>query len=241
LTEFFITDKLKITGGSVLNRRNKEAPGVERPVSLDGWQEMFAGIYTEKDERDYAPADLLLRVQEEAAKIDEGIRKENGPEINNALPHLFCWFLSFCNMVGIDIEEAVWEKYPAVCPYCGREENCMCITEEEKPSQWFKNYGGRIPTSLDDWQEMFRRIYGRINKATWLVQVWLHVHEELGELSREFRLEEISKTREEVADCFAWLMAFCNKLNIQLGAITWRVYPGVCSVCKKDKCQCPKV
>lgn len=211
------------------------------PVSLDDWQRMFAYIYDEKDKRDYTLADILLHIQEEAAKIDEGIRKEDGSEIRNAVPHLFCWILSFCNMAGIDAEQAIWAKYPAICPYCNREENCMCITEDEKPHQWFRNEGGRMPASLDDWQEMFQRIYGRINKTTWVIQVWLHVHEELGELSREFRLEETSNAREELADCFAWLVAFCNKLGIKLNESTWEIYPGVCSVCKQDKCQCPKV
>jgi len=202
---------------------------------------MFLCIYYEKDRRDYIPADLLLHAQEEAAKIDEGIRKEDEAEIKNAVPHLFCWLLSFCNRVGINAEEAVWGKYPVICPYCGNKENCMCITLDEKPSQWFENPDGRMPISLDDWQDMFLRIFGRINKPLWIIQVWLHVHEELGELSREFRLGETLKTWEEFADCFAWLMAFCNRLNIKLGEITWNIYPGVCSVCKRDKCQCPKV
>lgn len=216
---------------------------IKQPVSLGEWQKIFRDIYREKDKRDYALTDLLLHVQEEAAKIDEGIRKENRREIIDALPYFFCWLLSFCNMGGINLEEIVWTKYPAICPYCGRTENCMCVTEERKPSQWLKNGNGKIPTSLDEWQNMFQRIYGRINKMAWVIQIWLHVHEELGEFSREFRLRGLAdkKSWEELADCFAWLIAFCNRLNIKLSEITWLVYPGVCSICKKEKCQCPKV
>ncbi len=213
----------------------------EQPISLKKWQEMFKHIYGKKDRRDYTPLDLLLHIQEEAAKIDEGVRKEDKMEILNALPHLFCWLLSFCNMVEIELEEVVWEKYQEICPYCGKDKNCMCITEEAKPSEWFRNPDGEMPCSLGEWQEMFRRIYGRINKMAWLIQIWLHVHEELGEVSRAFRLGQSSEIKEELADSFAWLISFCNRLDVSLNEIAWKVYPGRCDVCGEEECQCSKV
>lgn len=88
-----------------------------RPVSLREWQEMFRAIYGKKDLRDYTLQDLLLHIQEEAAKIDEGIRKENNADMVAGLPHFFCWFLSLANMAGIDLEKAAWGKYPGICPY----------------------------------------------------------------------------------------------------------------------------
>jgi len=202
---------------------------------------MFLDIYYEKDIRDYTAAEILQHVQEEAAKIDEGLRKEKMAEVIAAIPNLFCWLLSFFNSVGIDAEKSVWEKYQGICPYCGNKENCMCITLDEKPSQWFRNPDGRMPISLDDWQDMFLRIFGRINKLPEVIKVWLHVHEELGELSREVRLGDALNTRHESADCIAWIMSFCNRINVRLAKIAWKTYPGVCSVCKKEKCQCPKV
>ncbi len=77
----------------------------------------------------------------------------------------------------------------------------------------------------------------------WQIQVWLHFHEEVGELSRAFRFKEKleENLREEVADSIAWLIAFCNKSSIDLGELIWQVYPGKCDVCQAKKCQCPKV
>jgi NTP pyrophosphatase (non-canonical NTP hydrolase) len=210
-----------------------------RPDSLAKWQEMFKEIYGEKDKRDYIPTDLLLHVEEEAAKIDEALRKEKNEEILVPLARLFCWFLSFCTSIGVDLEEAVFDKYQGICPYCGREENCLCITEEKKPSQWFRNPSAAVPATLDEWQIFFEKIYGRINKMNWQIQVWLHFHEELGESSRALRLKE--KTKEEIADSFAWLIAFCNKQNIKLAKLVYGVYPGKCDRCGKERCQCPKV
>lgn len=217
---------------------------MKQPVSLQDWQAVFRKIYKAKDQRDYTLQDFLLHIQEEAAKIDEGIRKidENGrSEIIDALPKLFCWFLSFCNMAGIDLQAVISAKYSGCCPYCGREKNCMCITGNGKPSHWYTTLSVKTPRNLYGWQRMFHEIYGKINKISPLTHVWLHVHEELGEFSREWRLEEYEKAADELADSFAWLMAFCNKLGVNLGNITWKVYPEICNVCKKRKCQCPKV
>lgn len=214
---------------------------IRRPVSLRGWQEIFQIIFGEKDKRDYLPQDLLLHVQEEAAKICEGLRKNDSWEITRALPHFICWLLSLCNMVGINAEEAIWGKYQGICPYCGRKKNCICITLEKKAAKWKKNPQGTMPVSLDEWQQMLLQIYGRIDALSLPVQLWLHVQEELGELSREFRLGNNQKMQEELADSFAWLIGFCNKLGINLSEATWKVYPGKCDVCKQKKCQCSKV
>ena len=217
---------------------------MKRPISLQEWQQMFRQIYGAKDQRDYALSDLLLHIQEEAALIDEGLRKidEDGrPEIIDALPKFFCWLLSFCNMACIDLQTVVSAKYSGCCPYCGKEKNCMCITGNGKPSNWYTAVSFKTPHDLYGWQIMFKDVYGKINKISPLIHIWLHVHEELGEFSREFRLEKHSEAADELADSFAWLMAFCNKINIDLGEIAWKVYPGTCNVCKTKECECPKV
>jgi|GEM_PF-3352212 len=213
---------------------------IKRPVTLGEFQKMVRIIYLLKDQRDYTLQDLLIHIQEEAAKIDEGLRKSSDNEQINALPIFFCWFLSFCNMAGYNLEEVVWAKYQGICPYCGGEE-CFCKPKQKKPDTWFKNPQGKIPRSLPEWQEMFRRMYGKSNSELWPIQIWLHVHEELGEFSREFRLKNVPKSHEELADAFAWLMAYCNKMNVNLAELTWNTYPGICNVCRQEKCQCPKV
>jgi NTP pyrophosphatase (non-canonical NTP hydrolase) len=212
-----------------------------RPRSLKEWQEMFKEIYQEKNERDYSPSDLLLHVEEEAAVIDEALRKEKLIDIHQPLARLMAWLFAFCNAMNIDLQETVWQKYQGICPYCGREENCMCITytDAEKPKEWYRNLQGKMPATFLEWQGMFEKIYGKINKMIWLIQVWLHFHEELGEVSRDFRLGN-SKMKEEIADVFAWIVAFANKMKINLEEIIWEQYPGRCDVCGKEKCICSK-
>lgn len=219
---------------------------IEKPESLKDWQKMFANIYGEKNKRDYTSAELLLHIVEESAKVAEGLRKENNSEISDCLPQLFAWFFAFCNEMKIDLEKVVWHKYPGICPYCFKESNCMCITEEKKyhsPDELdnFRKQRNRVPLSLEDWQDMFRRIYGSINKTVWQKGVFLHFLEEIGEISKAFRLREKQNLQDEIADAFAWLMAFSNKLEFKLEDIIYKTYPGKCDVCRKEKCECPPV
>lgn len=216
-----------------------------RPRALADWQSMVWYIYNEKDKRDYTPQDLLLHVFEETAKINEGFRKEATAEILESIPGLLIWFLAFCSMADIDLEQAVWRKYHGCCPYCGAGQHCSCISREAKPTVWYQNEMAIMPISLSSWQEMFKGIYGRLNALIGLAKVWDHLLEELGETSRAFRLSfrpnDSQELLGEVADAFAWLCSFCNSLKVDLSEIAYAQYPGVCDTCRQPKCACPKV
>jgi NTP pyrophosphatase (non-canonical NTP hydrolase) len=215
----------------------------KRPVSLQEWQRMAKRIFGKKNEMHYSPQDLLLHIMEETAKISKGFRRHDGDktELVSNIPYVFFWLLAFCNMAKIDLAEAVWEKYHGGCPYCGAETDCNCIKAKTKMTSWRKNPNGRMPAGLDDWQKMFARIYGRINKTYWPLVVWLHVLEELGECSQEFRLGRNVELEEELADFFSWLVGYCNRMDVNLAEISWQTYPGACLCCGKSKCECPKV
>lgn len=216
-----------------------------KPTSLAEWQAMIWSIYKEKDHRDYTRQDLLLHVVEETANISEGLRKEAVPEILEKIPRLFIWFLAFCSMAYIDVEQVVWRKYHGCCPYCGATKHCFCIAQEAKPEIWHRDDKATIPGSLSSWQRMFDEIYGRLNRITGRDKVWMHFLEELGETSRAFRLSlhpnDSQELLGEIADMFAWLCSFCNRLKVDLGELAFACYPGVCDTCRQPKCACPKV
>lgn len=219
-----------------------------RPTTLQGHQRMFNIIYREHNEQLYnSTHDILNQIWETNGKIAECVRKEAFQEVAVHIPILFGWLMALWNHreIGMDIAENVWFKYPNVCPYCFRQEKCLCITEElkyrsENPNlNSFRRDRKAQPQSLAAWQEMFSRIYGNINKIKTKQAIWLHFFEELAEVSRELRHGNVEKVREESADVFAWLMAFCTKLGIDIDEVTWRTYPGECNVCHEEKCTCP--
>lgn len=215
------------------------------PVALQDWQAMVKSIYERKDLRDYSGADLLLHVIEESAKVDEGLRKDREDEVREAIPRVFIWLLSFCVRCNIKAEEVLWAKYQGLCPYCGAQEHCFCIANSGNVDVWHANPEGVPPASLHEYQAMFDRIYGRVNRLLHKIDVWLHFHEEIGEVSRAFRLLNPQKgdleLRNEFADAFAWLLGFCNRLSIDLGELAYQVYPGTCDVCSNQECTCPRM
>lgn len=216
---------------------------MQRPVSLKEWQEMFERIYGEHKRKYWTPEGLLLHIVEAQAEITEFLRHQNIERIISRLPVLFKRFIAFCNIVGVNLEEAVWYKYPSICPYCQRTVKCLCITEEltycaREELDSFRKMVELKPGSLLEWQEMFRRIYGNINKIAWREMIWFHFEEEVGEVSKAFRLKGEENLRNELADTFAWLMAFIDRLGLDLAEITWQEYPGFCNECKKEKCEC---
>ena len=212
----------------------------KRQKSLRQWQMMFKEIYGEKNQRHYTPADLLLHVVEETSAIAESLRKEDGA-LETPLAHLFSWLVVFTTSLRIDVEKAIFQKYQGLCPYCGRKRNCICISSEKKPSQWFRDHSVKVPSSLAEWQNFFNRIYGNVNKVTGRNKIWLHLLEEIGELSKAFRIKKRRVIREELADVFAWFFSFSNRLGLDLEKIVSQTYPGRCDVCRKTKCRCPMV
>ena len=212
--------------------------------SLKSLQEMLHGIYDEHDRSLYSDPELLLRVNEEVSEIDELVRKEKISEITQKLPHLFVWLMAFIDRAGIDIAEALWDKYPGVCPYCLRAYDCMCISQDQEYDpgkstlEIIRKDRKNIPQSLSDWQTMFKRIYGRVNGIQMLIQVWLHVSEEIGEISGAFRKKQNDNLREETADGMAWILSTATKLNVNLQDLVLSYYPGKCWTCGKEKCEC---
>jgi len=215
---------------------------VIKRMSLRQLQRMFFSIYGERNERLYGSSNLLLHVFEETAVIAESFRKEDHKDIYPAIARFLNWLLGFCNSEGVDLSDAIFAKYHGACPYCGRPMHCTCISAETKPRKWRRQKKNvMMPDSLQAWQDMFKNIYGRVNKVAGREKCWLHLHEELGEVSRAFRLKERVNLRDELADVFAWLVAFCNNSGIGLEFAILRHYPGKCDVCGKKQCQCPIV
>lgn len=212
-----------------------------KPALLKQIQIMMYEIYGKRNAKMYGSANLLLRVLEETAVIAELFRKEDQSSLPQAIAHFFGWLIGFCNNEGIVLEDAVFDKYHGVCPNCGKVLHCSCISSEAKVKRWRSKINAAMPQTLPDWQEMFKNIYGRINKVAGKEKCWLHLLEELGEVSRVFRLKERDNLKDEIADVFAWLVAFCNNAGINLESAILDCYQGKCDACNKKKCECPRI
>lgn len=209
--------------------------------SLQELQEMFRRIYHGRNIKLYSPAELLLKVFCQASKITESFRHEDHDGIGVPLARAFGWLFAFVNSQNINWAEAVFDKYHGSCPYCGKKCKCICISCETKPRKYRRNNGARMPESVSDWQQMFFRIYGEVNKVAGREKCWQHFVEELGEVGDAFILGQPQELRHELADTFAWLVAFCNRSKIDIAQVIFDNYPNECDVCHSMKCKCPKV
>ena len=214
--------------------------------SLRSLQEMLRSIYNEHNREFYDDKDLLLRINEEVSKVDKLVRKENTAGMIDYLPRLFAWAVAFPNRVGIDISAALWEKYPRICPYCLTTEHCRCISLRDivkyipdRPELVeARKSRENMPQTLTDWQEVIATLYKRVNSIQALTAVWLHVSEEVGEVSEAYRKKRNDNLREEQADEMAWILSTATKLGVNLQDLVLSRYPGRCDVCKQEKCQC---
>ena len=120
---------------------------------------------------------------------------------------------------GINIEKAVWEKYPSMCPYC---ENKPCACGGKKLTAHRRLRASPRSLTLQEAQTMLGEIYppGKMP----LESVERHIHEEVMEADAELWMWLLSKgspekAEEEFADIFAWMMQAANTLGIPVAGL----------------------
>ena len=213
--------------------------------TLHEWQVLFNELYREKNEREgLRGVDIWLHVMEEAGEVAKALRKEDYSQLSKDLPDVFAWLCTFANFQNIDLEEAIWNRFPGRCPYCLEPMNCVCIAEmreiDLRQLEFHQRKRNNMPETCEQWVSMFRKIYGNVNSILSRQSIGFHLMEEIGEVARSIRKKDFQEIEAEIADVFAWLLAILMKvpeLN-SLNEMTWDIYPGLCKKCHEKPCQC---
>lgn len=98
-------------------------------MTLSQLQSLIKTMYSSKDEQrgvDGTFMWLMEEVGELAAALREGTPKELAYEFADVL----AWLATIANVAGVDLEQAVQEKYGNGCPGCGGMV-CTCGIEEK--------------------------------------------------------------------------------------------------------------
>ena len=106
------------------------SPTDKKEVSLGQFQKLISEMYLEKDRArgvDGTFMWLMEEIGELAASLREGTHEEQVGEFADVL----AWLTTIANVVGVDLSEAVMQKYGAGCPGCGAFV-CSC-SDSEKP------------------------------------------------------------------------------------------------------------
>ena len=99
-------------------------------MTLSEFQQLIRDTFGAKDARrgvDGTFMWLMEEVGELAAALREGDRAEQAAEFADVL----AWLATIANVAGVDLEQAVLEKYGRGCPGCGQMV-CVC-DQSEKP------------------------------------------------------------------------------------------------------------
>ena len=98
-------------------------------ISLTDFQELIRTMYLEKDVArgiDGTFMWLIEEVGELAAALRDGSHEEKLGEFADVL----AWLTTIANVAGVDLNEAVQQKYGAGCPGCGQY-ICSCSADEK--------------------------------------------------------------------------------------------------------------
>ena len=102
-----------------------------RPPSLTlaDLQSLIAAMYSSKDEARGVEGTfmwLMEEVGELAAALREGTPEELAAEFADVL----AWLATIANVAGVDLQQAVLDKYGSGCPGCGQMV-CRCDASEK--------------------------------------------------------------------------------------------------------------
>lgn len=213
-----------------------------RSGSISDLQKINTEIYGVPDDRFFSMPDLLSNQIRFTMRALKGIRQNNFKKVKLNTAIAFSWLLAITARLHIDMEKVLWRRFPFACSYCGI---CPCKCKKRKPSKRkvVKLRKSIRPQSLDDFQQMFAKIYPSSSRTTEAAAI--HLAEEMGELSEatntyfaEHHQKQFLVIQNEVADYISCLFSMANSTNINLAGDLSRMYQRNCHICHRAPCIC---
>ncbi len=102
----------------------------KQEVTLRQFQELIRRMYVEKDIQRGVDGTFMW-LMEEVGELAAALRSGTAEQQREEFADVLAWLTTIANVVGVDLTQAILEKYGQGCPGCGRWE-CTC-SDEEKP------------------------------------------------------------------------------------------------------------
>src|SRR5947207_5531558 len=100
-----------------------------RSLSLSDLQSLIRKMYSSKDEARGIDGTFMW-LMEEVGELAAALREGNREELAREFADVLAWLATIANVAGVDLEQAVIEKYSRGCPGCG-EFVCRCDMSEK--------------------------------------------------------------------------------------------------------------
>lgn len=91
-------------------------------MKISEFQNLIRELYYEKDAKRGIEKTFMWFI-EEIGELADAIRKNKNP--GEEFADVFAWLVSLANLLNIDIDEEVRNKYPGYCIKCGSKP-CKC-------------------------------------------------------------------------------------------------------------------
>jgi len=210
--------------------------------SLVQFQQLIDEIYGLPDDRLFSVDDLLSNQVRFTMRALKGIRKGNSKKLEENLIIAFAWLVAIANRLHINLEKALWDRFPLLCSYC---DHSPCICKKEKIIKRVKITRGssKKPATLEDFQKMFDNIYPA--KRRTLADAGVHLAEETGEVSEAVHIfqgkhqqGQFKVIETEVADWISCMFGVANSAKINISKALAKKFRNNCHVCHHSPCTC---
>lgn len=225
-----------------MNNTSQRIINVGRTMSVTDALRHNEEIYGLVNRRRLELRDLQINMGRFWGRCLKNIRKQDAPGATMNLSLVLGWFLSIINDQGVDLEEAVWLKFPAKCSYC-RRKVCRCQPGKKAERHYPAGDRRKKPRTLAGWQRMFAKLYPPRKRT--LDSAASHLTEEMEESKESFfqyrdlyTEKSWLKVEEEAADVFSCVMGVANSLSIDLAAKYSMLFFNGCHQCNESPCVC---
>jgi len=215
---------------------------IQKDTTINKYQDFVREVYGLNNDRYFSVSDMLTQIQRFAMRGLKGVRKADRNKIKTNLLISLSWFMSLANQLHIRTEGEIWKRFPYLCSYCA---SCPCCCKEKHVKERQKVFidENKRPKTLEEFQNMFKKIYPSENRSK--EDAGIHLAEELGEFSEailtflgQHRDADFEKIALEAADLFSCFMGVFNSAGINLAEELSLMFPENCHACKKSPCQC---
>ncbi len=210
--------------------------------SIKRFQRFIYEVYGLPDDRMFSTHDLLSNMERFTMRAIKGIRKSDARKLKQNLLIAFSWYMAVANRIHVSVEEAIWNRFPGMCSYCGKAP-CECkATKRERRKRNMPPPSAR-PKTLKDFQLMFERIYPSSERT--IEDAGIHWAEETGEVSEamsvflgEHKAEQFETIVHELADYASCLFGVANSARIDVARSLAEHYKNNCHACHRIPCEC---
>ena len=98
-------------------------------LTLADLQSLIARMYSSKDEARGIDGTFMWLI-EEVGELATSLREGDPAEMAAEFADVLAWLATIANVAGVDLEQAVLDKYGSGCPGCG-EMVCRCDLTEK--------------------------------------------------------------------------------------------------------------